>query len=677
MPKPAKQATNNSCSFGRIVLRGYGLLRLSTNVTPEVSGFILPSPFLSHHKHQQIRRVGYAYEWNLFDPADCTTWRWLKTSVSDNLENFAVTELNTKQLLDILDERGIIYPPTASRLDLERLLLRSTERKKRNHDTPPVKRDEESLLNPQQSTREHMRRRSRRRQIRGDATTSNELFLRSSLLSSPNEASSTWSQAILSQVPRVAGNLADRAKRKARRIQQHAADFWAMDDDTGVRDVRYHYNTIQRDETPKMDEDSPATVRIEVIIDPEPSKNHSNDKRQHDRTVFVSRPTGLHSPPARRATAPHPTHVPQRIRYSDQPVSRAKPREEPDDPSWRRQHQPGDRSRQSDGRLPSNTLMMRPHPNDHHPRQTHSRSLEASNPTINKSAWRPSSPSPSHRKIYSPYNTMGAAFSEKPHVAADSSMYDDRDVVDRFTFLLAETADKVMWGMFDNTEQGRTPEHTNRHIPTNNYSTRNRPNRPSRRRHWKNRFEERLDSMLGLHENGDFYNRWTSQFENDESESGSSDAFSVAQGRRSKKKQSKSSNGPLWGEDGNWLSFLFVGPQTRKGNPFDNRLGLESGSLLVFFRACFKSFLVLSSHLCSWASTRGSLPQPVVVLGVTSAVLCAEPRRRLSTVVITLLLLRTVGELLHSYTYGSNDWDDDVSDGDLGNSDQFDGSNVS
>jgi hypothetical protein len=45
-------------------------------------------------------------------------------------------------------------------------------------------------------------------------------------------------------------------------------------------------------------------------------------------------------------------------------------------------------------------------------------------------------------------------------------------------------------------------------------------------------------------------------------------------------------------------------------------------------------------------------------MGVTTAALCARRGSRIQTVGITLLALRTIGELLHGYVYGDEDWEE-------------------
>jgi hypothetical protein len=170
--------------------------------------------------------------------------------------------------------------------------------------------------------------------------------------------------------------------------------------------------------------------------------------------------------------------------------------------------------------------------------------------------------------------------------------------------------------------------------------------------------------MLGLHENGDFYRSWTERFEDendgDRNNNEPFDAYSVAQGRKPPKRKVRALyDKPFWEEDGNIFSLLFGRTQHYTPPRWDLRMGFQTGSLLSIFRFVVQNILIVASYLCRWASTQGALPQPVVVFGVGSAMLCARPHRRMFTAGIALLILRTVGEVLHGYTHGSSGWEDD------------------
>jgi hypothetical protein len=116
---------------------------------------------------------------------------------------------------------------------------------------------------------------------------------------------------------------------------------------------------------------------------------------------------------------------------------------------------------------------------------------------------------------------------------------------------------------------------------------------------------------------------------------------------------------PIWEEEGNLISLLFGRSSSGGSLLFERLLDHNSGSLLNFFESVLRSFLLVASYLSRWATVRGAIPQPLVVFGLISAGICARPRRRLRTIAITLLGLRTAGELVHGYVFGEQGWEDE------------------
>jgi len=88
--------------------------------------------------------------------------------------------------------------------------------------------------------------------------------------------------------------------------------------------------------------------------------------------------------------------------------------------------------------------------------------------------------------------------------------------------------------------------------------------------------------------------------------------------------------------------------------------------MTLTLRSAFKASVIGASYLCEWASVRGALPQPLVVFSVITAALSTRARQgRLTTVIVTLLALRTLGEVIHGYQFGDGEgWDDDDDDDD-------------
>ena len=83
-----------------------------------------------------------------------------------------------------------------------------------------------------------------------------------------------------------------------------------------------------------------------------------------------------------------------------------------------------------------------------------------------------------------------------------------------------------------------------------------------------------------------------------------------------------------------------------------------SGSLVRILQTLLKSSGLLAGGVSRWASVRGSLPQPVVVVGVLSAALSSRPGSRIRNVFLTVLAIRATAEILHGYMYDDDEfWD--------------------
>ena len=178
------------------------------------------------------------------------------------------------------------------------------------------------------------------------------------------------------------------------------------------------------------------------------------------------------------------------------------------------------------------------------------------------------------------------------------------------------------------------------------------------RRHWKDRMEERIDTFLGVHEDSAFYQKWAAREEKEIKEEEGFDAFAVARGRRPKKRHDKVSvkyEKPFWEEEGNIIS-LVLGRSKSGGSLFyDKLLDPTKGSLLNLFRSITRSILLVATYLFRWASVKDALPQPVVAICVCTAGICAK--RRLLAMGLVLIVMRTLGELIHGALYDDEDWE--------------------
>jgi hypothetical protein len=250
------------------------------------------------------------------------------------------------------------------------------------------------------------------------------------------------------------------------------------------------------------------------------------------------------------------------------------------------------------------------------------------------------------RKIYNPYLAQDNA-NEVPY----------QDEIDRFGAFVADAADHILWGEAESSAKA-APENLkggDADLPQ------------KKPRHWKERLEERFDYMLGLHDNGKYYNSWSfEKVKDDNRNKDVNDASSEAQERKVKHQGRKKSwyDKPIWEQDGNMLSLLFGrSPKDKDSDVFEKLLGGTNKSLLNVFTAALKMFLIVASYLARWASVRGTLPQPLVVLSISTAAICAPVRQRFKIVCFTLICIRTVGELLHGYVYGNDDWGGEERDG--------------
>ena len=549
-----------------------------------------------------------------------------------------------QQLLAALNERRIRYAPTTSRTDLENLFMEyliinndcssldpytdrpqevDTDIKRaflNKESSNPYKRSAASM--PQVDLEERLQKRAHRRH---QQQTRRDRFRNS------------MSNVLYSVVPSVTGNVLDYTQRKARRFKRQISDFMLLDEETGIRDVvRFDY--IRRDQVKNGNSLKSEVVlgpgdAIEVILNefqPLSSKGQARRSRLRDASLSDLYSTKKIHPPLDDVSS-------QQL-----------------DESY-----PSDRS---------NSLRLPPSLSAYSDPSTASFTSSSYAPPTKKKNMQA-------KKVYNPYSSDGRDITDN-----------DKDAIDRVADFLTNAADQIFDRILVNDEDNNYSNYNNEaaNADTTTRATDaatafdetttsraqyqrgngSKSNRKQHRKHWRDRLEERLDSMLGLHENGDFYRSWTERYEEDKDTIVGNDepfdAFSVAQGRKPPKRSRKTLyDKPFWEEDGNMFSLLFGRTKHYTPPRLDLRLGLQTGSLLSIFRFAFQNVLVVASYLCRWASTQGALPQPVVVFGVGSAMLCARPHRRLFSAGIALLLLRTVGEVLHGYVYGSSGWEED------------------
>lgn len=253
------------------------------------------------------------------------------------------------------------------------------------------------------------------------------------------------------------------------------------------------------------------------------------------------------------------------------------------------------------------------------------------------------------RKVYSPYR--------KDDIYLDG--------LDRFGNFFANTVDSLLW--VEKDEETETSKKPGTHRARRGRMDRSSETRSRRRSgHWKDRMEEQFDYLMGIHKDGRYYNRWVEKGLEDEASEEGTDAVSYARGRSpgvNGNRRKRVSKQPIWEEEGSLLSSLFGLDESasRRNDLFyrsDTFLG--QGSVVKILRTLFRSCALIASGVCRWASVRGSVPQPVVVVGAISSLLCSRPGVRIRNLVVALVAIRAVGELFHEYAYDDDDfWDHD------------------
>ena len=231
------------------------------------------------------------------------------------------------------------------------------------------------------------------------------------------------------------------------------------------------------------------------------------------------------------------------------------------------------------------------------------------------------------------------------------------NAIDTVGEFVADVTEGKYWG--NNTGLGSDVS-TNQTVLTKTKEN-NTTSKPHKKRYWRDRLTERVDYALGVNEDGKYYKSWQDQLERQKLRERGNDAVSIFYGRQKKNRGPKKPVA-FWEEDGSLMS-LFFG-RTPDGRTLTlSKLFERENSVNIctaIFKSSFKTFLAILSYLCRWASCRGALPQPIVVFYYLAAsALSAPKRRRLMTIGITLVALRTVAEIIHGYVYGNEDWEDD------------------
>jgi len=276
-----------------------------------------------------------------------------------------------------------------------------------------------------------------------------------------------------------------------------------------------------------------------------------------------------------------------------------------------------------------------------------------------------------NRRIYSPYGRtqsesagtepQSTRFAGRNKRKKSNDFADIEDDFDRFSEaveddfgkfgdFLGESVDSIFWGTAD---EESSP------MPEGQEGRESFDSRDPKRRHWKDRAEERLDKMMGVHEaGGKSYDRWAEKETSDFAEDSARDydAFSYTKGRtRPSGRKGRRSRKAFWEEDDSVLSTLLghnwddSRPPQRsfKSNLDDIRGALRSSNNLT---ALLRNLLAVSTRIigsiCRWASVRDTIPRPVVLLGAVGSGFVSRPGSRIKNSVLAFLSIRVLGEWL-------------------------------
>lgn len=571
--------------------------------------------------------------------------------------------ISTAELLIELNRRGIRFSPTSTREDLEALLK---QQKRSSRATRPESKDQRmanvyrfvvdsgmekmgtKALGPEFEDDDNERipstTNSRKSGKNYGTRTKRKMESNRSVWSklygtSKKTVKHGVSQTIPKYITKTAdgattrlSQAAEKAARKARQATRSVGTFFAEDED-GIRDVNFQY----------VSKDIPIDVAAVPIVEKRRKRAPSKGRKHYEATSSFKRVA--------------PTTDP--YNSNEQSTFKERRRRRRTSPATMSRSPPGSRTVRSrrgakdsasvisESALATQSNLFRLPPAKDDGSCSDSDSTEEGATSSNSKS----------RRIYSPYVEMDLP----------SQVY--RDSIDRFADFFVSTTDNILWGPLDDGDDASTSKSkkSNKERPKGRTSG-VRPD--GDRISWRDRVEERFDSMLGIHENGEYYSRWAREEEEEELEEHGTDVLSYARGQSPKKKtrgrrKGKVYDKPFWDVE-NAVSRLFG--RTPPSGYAGIRIG-KVGNVLPILKATTKSLVVLGSSACEWATVRGSLPQPVVVVGIFSCTLSARPGRRLLALAVSLFAFRIFGELIHEGLYGDLDWEEDDDDEDDGEDD--------
>ena len=552
-----------------------------------------------------------------------------------------------RAILQALDDQGILYPPNASRSQLEDLLTKA-----------------------QGKTMNNKTKASSTKATESDDTTSKTTASESSSIDSPEddvkEDGASQDSFLYPEIVDEAGREfkpAPTTPKTKKSKQNKKTNAWKRVRDfgaTATSSTSLFSSSSSKRKTRnvgKAKDDEESIVDAIVIAKVKDADNDDDFIEVHP----MWQEQGADSFSRRRRSGQSSPRRPRR----SMPTARAPP---PSSTRSRGRRSPRPRRRSSSNPYTSRATGRRPPPTGMSPETPSLPQLPPLDSMDDERRYQERQQRP--RKIYSPYAR------DYGNDGEDDYYYDDNgDTLAELGNFVANSVDAFLWGS-DDGRPSRRRSSPNPNGENNSSSarknTQKRGNRRRRRRHWKDRMEEQFDYVMGIHpESGKYYKRWAEQELADEQSDPSSSQRRQTKERKKKKFKNRR---PVWEEDESLLSLLFGTTEEqfqqnsllyrrnegrRSKGPIQSLIPLPNGSLLRLTQNLLQTASVLGGALGKWASVRGSIPQPVVVVGVLSAGLSARPGRRLRSVIVALLALRMVGELLHGYIHDDVDFDDD------------------
>ena len=451
----------------------------------------------------------------------------------------ARTKPSIREILQQLDQRNIRYAPSASRQELENLLQQQIQTEEQEEEEAQeeqssninasepstaeatIRTEEQGENVPNSSTmrsrteaeRRLYRRRRRRQQNRKPVSRVERVLKRSA------EWTSRGVQGLPQQVARIRSDrsalpkrVLDQVKRQTRKAQRNLADFIATDED-GIREPTWYY---VNESNGIIDVGGPADAAAQSSRDDKESDTNPKADGEQIVTEIVNDGT---SAKRKRRRRPRATTIDASFRTDDEDRVW---QSQPPGPSSLRRRKPK-KIVNARYQLPPGSQDTIPFPEDMATNKSRQRESTDTRPPPEQRETSSQKEETKRRKVYNPLNND---VGEDKEVDPES-----RDAFDRLGDRVADAVEQVLWGPEPVGREESPPKRT-----------RERKKTASKARIWKDRMEEQIDYILGVHDDGAYYNSWEKQLGAD---------LPRRPPRREKHRVKQ-----FWEQDGNLMSLL-------------------------------------------------------------------------------------------------------------------------